>query len=100
MAAFRNNYFAELDRLEPGHRGKLVIDKNPLATLRLPLIERLFPDAKIIFTLRHPCDVVLSAFMQNFRPTRSMSSFTDLHQSALVYDAVMSYWEQCNALSR
>ena len=98
ISKFRNEYFAELGRTFSWDPGKLLIDKNPLATLRLPLIYRLFPDTKIVFTLRHPCDVVLSCFMQNFRPTRSMSSFTDLHQTALVYDAVMSYWERCNAL--
>ena len=35
--------------------------------LRLPLVNRLFPRARIILALRHPCDVVLSNYMQNFR---------------------------------
>jgi len=98
ILSYRDGYFAELTRTFSYDPRKLLVDKNPLATLRLPLIKRLFPDTKIIFTLRHPCDVVLSGFMQNFRPTQSMSSFTDLHQTALVYDSVMSYWEQCNQL--
>jgi tetratricopeptide (TPR) repeat protein len=98
VADLRSRYFSELEKITPREPGKLLIDKNPLAILNLPTIHRTFPEAKIIFTLRHPCDVVLSCFMQVFRPTRTMSSFTDFHQTALVYDAVMRYWVQCNEL--
>lgn len=98
VAQWRAGYFNQIERFMPRQPGKLLIDKNPLAILRLPMIDRLFPGAKVIFTLRHPCDVVLSCFMQIFRPTRSMSSFTDFHQTALVYDAVMRYWLQCQKL--
>lgn len=50
--------------LPPGVR---LVDKNPLNMLRLPAICRLFPDARIILVIRHPCDVLLSCFMQHFR---------------------------------
>lgn len=76
----------------------LVIDKNPLYTLRGPLIHRIFPDARVIFTLRHPCDVVLSCFMQNFKISQMTASFLDLRNAALFYDRTMAYWEQCRAL--
>ena len=98
VADLRARYFTELEKITPRQPGKLLIDKNPLAILSLPTVYRTFPEAKIIFTLRHPCDVVLSCFMQVFRPTRTMSSFTNFHQTALVYDAVMRYWVQCNEL--
>jgi len=32
----------------------------------LPIICRLFPDAPIILAIRHPCDTVLSCFLQHF----------------------------------
>lgn len=51
-------------QLKPGQR---LVDKNPLSLLHLPLIKRLFPDARVILALRHPCDVILSCYMQNFR---------------------------------
>jgi len=38
--------------------GKVFIDKHPLNTLKLPLIARLFPAAKILFARRDPRDVV------------------------------------------
>ena len=40
--------------------GKVFVDKHPLNTLKLPLIARLFPNAKILFACRDPRDVVLS----------------------------------------
>lgn len=93
--ALRRRYFAELEANghQPGDR--LVIDKNPLAALRAPLIHRIFPDAKFVFAVRHPCDVVLSCYMQNFRASQAMASFFDLEKAALFYDAVMAYWQKC-----
>jgi Flp pilus assembly protein TadD len=44
-----------------------LVDKNPLNMLCLPMILRLFPEARIILCIRHPCDVLLSCSMQAFR---------------------------------
>jgi hypothetical protein len=78
----------------PPPPGALVIDKLPLNILRTPLIRRLFPDARLIFAQRHPCDAVLSCFMQNFKINRAMASFLTLPNSALLYDRVLGYWFQ------
>lgn len=91
----RNRYFAELGKHAAIQPGKMVIDKNPLSMIRMPLIHRLFPDAKIIFAMRHPCDVVLSCYMQNFKPTEAMSSFLDLANASRTYDRIFAYWEHC-----
>jgi tetratricopeptide (TPR) repeat protein len=91
--ALRERYFTELPT--PVAPGKLLIDKNPLATLRTPLIHRIFPDARFIFALRHPCDVVLSCFMQNLLVSESMASFLDLRTAAELYDRAMTYWQKC-----
>lgn len=98
IVRLRGRYFEELARVAPEAIGKRVIDKNPLSMLRAPLIQRIFPDAKIIFALRHPCDVVLSCFMQNFKLTQAMASFLDLTSGSLLYDRVMAYWEQCQSI--
>ncbi|HET9334972.1 MAG TPA: sulfotransferase, partial [Sphingomicrobium sp.] len=94
--ALRARYFRELS--QPLSPGKLLIDKNPLATLRAPLIHRIFPDAPIIFAVRHPCDVVLSCFMQNFLVTESMASFLDIENAALAYDRAMTFWQKCREI--
>lgn len=67
-----------------------LLHKMPLDSARLGLIHRLFPDARILLALRHPADVVLSCFMQQFEPTHSMAHFHDLRRAAGYYDLVMS----------
>jgi tetratricopeptide (TPR) repeat protein len=90
----RGLYFAEVDRLVPDAGGRLVIDKLPLNLLALPLIHRLFPDSRILFAQRHPCDVVLSCFMQSFEINDAMANFLDLGQAARLYDLVLTFWER------
>lgn len=88
----RDAYRAALDGLiAPGFAG-LVIDKFPLNLVAAPLICSLFPGAPILFVQRHPCDAVLSAFMQSFAPNLGMASFLDLADAADFYDAAMSVW--------
>jgi tetratricopeptide (TPR) repeat protein len=69
--------------------GKVLVDKMPLNVLLLPVISRLFPDARIIFAVRDPRDVVLSCFRQRFLMTAAMAEFSSLTQAARYYDAVM-----------
>ncbi|MEQ1724942.1 MAG: sulfotransferase [Sphingopyxis sp.] len=98
LTQFRAMYFDELAKTSPAPAGKLVIDKNPLSMIRMPLIHRLFPDAKIILAMRHPCDVVLSCYMQNFKATEAMSSFLDLPNASRTYGRIFEYWEKCRAV--
>jgi len=69
--------------------GKTFVDKYPLNTLKLPLIARLFPDAKIVFACRDPRDVVLSCFRRRFRMNAPMYELLSLDGGARYYDAVM-----------
>jgi len=85
-------YFAEADRLSPSREGARLVDKMPLHLTHAPLLHRLFPNAPFIFVERHPCDAVLSCFMQNFQLNLAMRCFTTLEESARTYDAVMRSW--------
>jgi thioredoxin-like negative regulator of GroEL len=69
--------------------GKLFVDKAPAGTLTLPLIGRLFPDARILFAVRDPRDVVLSCFRTAFQMNATTYAFTTLDDTARLYDAVM-----------
>jgi tetratricopeptide (TPR) repeat protein len=90
----RETYFAELDRHVPPGFGGLVVDKLPLSMLGLPLIYRMFPDARVIFAQRHPCDVVLSGFMQGFALNDAMACFLELENAARFYDSAMGlFWK-------
>ncbi len=86
-------YFNELKKhLDGDGGGKLVVDKYPLNIVHVGLIHRVFPDAKFILALRHPCDCVLSCFMQTFKLNEAMINFLSLEQSAELYAAVMELW--------
>lgn len=69
--------------------GKVFVDKHPLNTLKLPLIARLFPQAKILFACRDPRDVVLSCFRHRFQMTAPIYELLTLEGAARYYDAVM-----------
>jgi tetratricopeptide (TPR) repeat protein len=73
---------AELD-------GKVFIDKYPLNTLKLPLIARLFPAAKILFAQRDPRDVVQSCFRRRFSMNPAMYQLLTLQGAAALYDTTM-----------
>ena len=92
IQALRSTYFELADRCVPAAGSKLLIDKNPLAMGSLPIVHRLFPDARIIFMERHPCDVVLSCFMTRFQPTGIGTNFLALRDTALLYDEMMQLW--------
>ena len=96
--ALRARYFEVLAELSPPRPGQTVVDKFPLHMARAPLIHRLFPDARIVFVERHPCDAVLSCFMANFQLNGAMRAFTDIEEAALLYDAVMNAWTGARAL--
>lgn len=70
--------------------GKMFVDKHPLNTLKLPLIARLFPRAKILFACRDPRDVVLSCFRHRFQMSAPIYQMLSLPGAARYYDAVMA----------
>ncbi|MBX7539957.1 tetratricopeptide repeat-containing sulfotransferase family protein [Qipengyuania sphaerica] len=93
IAELRSTYF-ELARAEGYDDSRWLVDKHPLNMQRVPLIKRLFPQARFILAERHPYDVVLSCFMANFRGNIAMRSFTDLEEAAKTYDAVWQAWHR------
>lgn len=77
-----------------------LVDKNPLNMLWLPMIHRMFPQAKFILALRHPCDVILSCYMQNFRAAPLAAASRSLEHLARAYVAAMENWHYHEALIR
>ena len=69
---------------------KILVDKLPLHTLDLPMIAKLFPDARILFAVRDPRDVVLSCYRRRFLVNAAMFEFLTLPGAADFYDAAMS----------
>jgi len=75
--------------------GAIVVDKFPLNIVVLPWIKRVFPDAKIVFALRDPRDVVLSCYQQRFTINAAMAQFLELKRAAAYYDQVMALFQLC-----
>jgi tetratricopeptide (TPR) repeat protein len=94
----RGLYFDEVEQIAELPAGHLLVDKSPLFLNKVPVIRRLFPDARFILALRHPCDVLLSCFMSNFRLNSAMSNFLRLEDAAEFYDLTFSHWERSRAL--
>jgi len=69
-----------------------LVDKNPLNMLCLPMIMRLFPEARIVLCLRHPCDVLLSCYMQSFRSPAFMVMCSSLQRLARGYVRAFEHW--------
>ena len=98
IVAARARYFEEVEKIEPLDADTLLIDKSPLFLHEAPLIQRLFPRARFILALRHPCDVVLSCFMSNFKLNDATSSFLRIEDAAELYDLAFRHWETARAL--
>ena len=93
IRTLREYYFQNLkDNSDKDKDARILIDKFPFQTVCLPLINLLFPNAKIIFTHRHPYDTVLSCFQQAFEPNNAMSNFRSIYSSARIYDLTMNMW--------
>ncbi len=88
----RRLYWALVRRkieLKPGQR---LIDKNPLNLLALPAIRLLFPHSRILLAIRHPCDVILSCYMQHFRAPDFTLLCRDLPSLAAGYRRAFDFW--------
>ena len=98
IRAAREEYFRVAALHVPLAPGKLLLDKNPLSLNALPVIRRLFPKSKIILAIRHPCDVVLSCYITNFKLNDGMSNFLRLDTTAELYDLSFRYFEKARDL--
>lgn len=89
LAGLREAYWQRVADFGVNNGARLFIDMDPLKTLHLPLIGRLFGTAPVIVMRRDPRDVVLSCFRQNFAASPMAIEFTTLERSAHFYDAMM-----------
>lgn len=92
VASLRKKYFARAADYTDLTDKTVLINKHPLDTVFVPVIRAVFPDAKIIFSARHPLDVCLSCWMQEFQLNASNVNFLSLQGSADFYAASMDLW--------
>jgi tetratricopeptide (TPR) repeat protein len=90
---WRSRYWSEVAAHGVIPAGKVFVDKAPAGTIYLPLVAKLFPNAKVLFAVRDPRDVVLSCFRNNFQLNAMTYAFTDLGETAACYGACMAMAE-------
>jgi len=91
LRRLREAYWVSVRGFGVDPAGRIFIDKNPFNTLRLPLIAKLFPHAKILFAIRDPRDVALSCFRRRFALNPTTFEFLDLVRTAANYDGTMRF---------
>jgi tetratricopeptide (TPR) repeat protein len=93
IEAQRHRYFEAMEYMlgEP-IAGRMHLDKNPSYNFMIPLMLRLFPEARLIIALRDPRDVVVSCYLR-YLPLNSVSvRFLDIERTAQRYAFDMSAW--------
>ncbi|HWE07455.1 MAG TPA: sulfotransferase [Rhizomicrobium sp.] len=95
LAIHRKTYWQRVRDQGLRVEGKVFVDKHPFHTIKLPLIFKLFPHAKVLFALRDPRDVVLSCFRRQLDVDQLKFEFLTLEGAARLYDCVMRFGELC-----
>jgi Flp pilus assembly protein TadD len=80
------------DGVPPAQRRRLIVDKHPLRVMELGLVNRLFPEARIVVMIRDPRDVCTSALLQSIEINPAMVRFLDQRLCAQWYTTVMGHW--------
>lgn len=93
----RASYWSRVSQFGAEVAGRSFVDMNPFNAVKLPIIARLFPRARIIIMRRDPRDIVLSCFRINFTPGTAAWAFSDLPETARHYNAMMELIDACRA---
>jgi tetratricopeptide (TPR) repeat protein len=92
IAELRDQYLACVRAMHPD--AERITDKRPDNFLHIGLIKRLFPDAKIVHTVRSPLDNILSVWFLHLGP--DMAYALDLEDAAHwhgQYRRLMAHWQ-------
>lgn len=93
LAEMRRRYFNSMLREVSGTSdAKVLLDKNPSATLSLASWLRVFPDLKAIIALRDPRDVVISCFFLNITLNATNVNFLSIERTIKHYSDLMDVW--------
>lgn len=94
---YRSAYWARVAEQGVDPAGKVFVDKHPFHSFKLPLIARLFPDARILFAERDPRDTVLSCFRRRFRMNDANYQMLTLEGAAALFAAATAQREATEA---
>lgn len=89
LAKYREQYWQRVQALGLKPTTRVFVDKQPFHTIKLPLIAKLFPGARVLFAVRDPRDVVLSCFRRQLDLDLVRFEFLTLEGAAAMYDRFM-----------
>ncbi len=92
---YRSSYWSTAVSFGADVTGHAFVDMDPLKGISLPVIARLFPQARVIVMRRDPREVVWSCFRRNFHITPAAYEFSSLESAARHYDALMALTQEC-----
>lgn len=93
LARASEKYLGVLGGVSSGAR--YVTDKLPYNFLHLGLIQLLFPESRVIHTVRNPLDTCLSCYFLDFAGSHDYtSSLQDLGRFYLQYERIMQHWRE------
>ena len=95
LDALRADYWQRVAAAGADVEGKTFVDMDPFKAPFLPLIARLFPDARIVLMRRDPRDVVLSCLRQPFAYSPATYELASPERAARYFDAVMRLTTAC-----
>jgi len=94
IAEARAAYIAGLQQRRPGLTG-IVTDKRPDNFYHVGLILRLFPEAKILHTVRYARDVCLSTFFTHLDHSQVHATRLDnIARQYRAYERLMAHWKR------
>ena len=93
LDAYRRAYWDKVAECGVDPAAPTFVDMDPLKSLRLPAIARLFPHAKVVWMRRDPRDVVWSCFHTFFAPSSVSLEFVTIEKTATHFAAVMELIE-------
>jgi tetratricopeptide (TPR) repeat protein len=93
LDTWREAYWRRVAAAGVDPAGRVFVDKHGFNIFKLPLIARLFPEARIIVMRRDPRDTVLSCFKSRFAMSEPARQLLTLAGAAELYAATMELAE-------
>jgi tetratricopeptide (TPR) repeat protein len=97
LDAWRDAYWRRVAAEGVDVAGRVFVDSHPFHSFELPLIARLFPEARIVVARRDPRDIVLSCFRHRLRLSDPVYQMLTLQGAAELYAATMRLAEATTA---
>ncbi|MDH3431715.1 MAG: sulfotransferase [Gammaproteobacteria bacterium] len=92
IEGYANGYLNVLRQGRP--EARRIVDKMPSNFYFVGLIKSIFPNATIIHAIRHPLDICLSCYFQNFSDLPWSNDFRSIGKVYSIYRDAMDYWHQ------